>query len=72
MSNGYETKINKWGNSLAIRIPQPLLDQIAATESDAILISVENGKLIITKRKYDLQTLLKDITEDNHPDLIEF
>ena len=61
-------KIAKWGNSLGIRIPKYLLEQIQLQEGDEIDISAENNKLIVTplkRKKYTLDELLEGMTEKN-------
>jgi antitoxin MazE len=62
------TTITKWGNSLAIRIPQNLAKLLQLSEGSKVSISVENGNLIIkpkTRRRYSLDELVKEITPEN-------
>lgn len=35
----------KWGNSLALRVPKSLADEIGASEGKAAEMTVSNGKL---------------------------
>jgi antitoxin MazE len=44
-----KTTIQKWGNSQAIRIPKPLLEEILLKENDPVDIEVENDAIIIRK-----------------------
>ncbi|GAB4239383.1 MAG: AbrB/MazE/SpoVT family DNA-binding domain-containing protein [Stanieria sp.] len=66
-------KIAKWGNSLGIRIPKHLLEQIKLQEGDEIEISATEDRLIVTpvKRiKYSLEELLEGMGEENlHPEI---
>ena len=39
--------LQKWGNSLAVRIPQSLAGQIDVAEGSAILLIVRDGELVI-------------------------
>jgi len=56
-------KVQKWGNSLAVRIPQSLAGQIDVAEGSAIVLIVRNGELVVRpdrSQKLSLNTLLKD------------
>lgn len=62
------TKVQKWGNSLALRIPKPFaLD--AQLENDSLVeISFVKGQIIVTPipaPSWTLDELLASITEDN-------
>ncbi len=59
--------IAKWGNSLAIRIPRSLAEQVHITEGTAINFSVEGNSIVITpqkRKKYTLDELLEGMTCD--------
>ncbi len=62
------TVIQKWGNSLAVRIPRPLAkdSQIhQGTEVDIILV---HGKIMVTPKartKVPLSQLIKKVTKKN-------
>ena len=45
------TLIQKWGNSLGVRIPKVILDSVNWSENEKIVIIVDNGKLVIEKAK---------------------
>ncbi len=55
--------IQKWGNSLALRIPRAFAKETSLAEGTAIDLAVSRGRLVVTprKRKYQLAELLKDI-----------
>ncbi len=62
------SKIQKWGNSLAVRIPSPFVKETGMIYGADVDISVENGKIIVTlqtENEYTLDGLLNDIREDN-------
>jgi antitoxin MazE len=42
-------KIQKWGNSLGIRIPKNVLDELGWKDNEELDIRVSNGKLIIER-----------------------
>ncbi|AFZ37004.1 transcriptional regulator/antitoxin, MazE [Stanieria cyanosphaera PCC 7437] len=61
-------KIAKWGNSLGIRIPKHLAEQVQLQEGDEIEISTAEDKLIVTplkRKKYTLEQLLEGMGEEN-------
>jgi antitoxin MazE len=63
-----KTKVQKWGNSLALRIPKSFVLETALKPDTEVDLSLVEGKLIITplaETAYSLEALLNDITEDN-------
>ncbi|MHC5728321.1 MAG: AbrB/MazE/SpoVT family DNA-binding domain-containing protein [Nostoc sp.] len=60
--------VTKWGNSLAIRIPRAVAEQVHVTEGTDITFSVSGDSIVITPRKrkkYTLDELLEGMTPDN-------
>ncbi len=60
--------IAKWGNSLAVRIPQHLAKEINLAEGSQVQFLLIDGKLIIepiTRRRYSLEELVEAITPEN-------
>lgn len=59
--------VQKWGNSLAIRIPKNITKDTKVEEGSSINIMVENGNIILSpsKKAYSLKELLKNITNEN-------
>jgi antitoxin MazE len=57
----------KWGNSRAIRIPKPILDQAQMHEGDEVEIRVEHGRIAIKplNAKLTLESLVELITPEN-------
>ena len=68
----------KWGNSLALRVPKAFADEIGASDGRAAEMSVSNGKLVIEvtrrrrKRRYAIDELVADITPDNRHEEIDW
>lgn len=63
-----KTKIQKWGNSLALRIPKAFADEVGLQKETPVEVSLDNGNLIITpvsRPKPTLDQLLAKITEEN-------
>ncbi len=63
-----ETRVQKWGNSLALRIPKPLATEVGLEHNSLVELSLVDGKLVITpvvKPALSLEHLLAQVTEDN-------
>lgn len=61
------TRVARWGNSLAVRIPGGLAADLALTEGAGVSISVEGGRLVLQPEnvKPDLLALVAGIRDDN-------
>ena len=61
------TTIQKWGNSLAVRIPKSVSQQIRVNEGDDVELRVEAEGLLVrpARRRYQLSTLVRKITPSN-------
>lgn len=62
------TKIQKWGNGLAIRIPKALAIEAGLSIGSPVELQLVSGEirvLPVHERQYMLDVLLADITEDN-------
>jgi antitoxin MazE len=62
------TKLQKWGNSIAVRIPRGLARDLGVQEGTAVDLKVENGKLLVApvaRAAYSLDELLAGITAAN-------
>ncbi|WZX99572.1 AbrB/MazE/SpoVT family DNA-binding domain-containing protein [Bacillus sp. FSL W7-1360] len=68
------TKVQKWGNSLAIRIPSHFADQLALQPGSEVTLTVEEQVLTLkpNKPKPTLQDLLADVTPENRHAEIDF
>jgi antitoxin MazE len=58
--------INKWGNSLGVRIPQPIANKVGLTAGMTVTIEVVGNTVIISpvQRKYQLNELLVGVTPE--------
>lgn len=68
------TKIQKWGNSLGLRIPKSFAEEAEVEAGSEVNLSVEDGELVIRpirKPKYRLADLLRKVTPDNVHEEIE-
>jgi len=67
------TKLQKWGNSYAVRIPKNLIQDINLSRGSEIEIKYHKQSLIIRPKKqkeYTLKELVKGITPKNRHKLI--
>lgn len=65
---GMRTRVQKWGNSLAVRIPQPFAKESDLTENSPVDVSLRNGKLVIApvrEPEYTLEGLVSRISKKN-------
>ena len=63
-----ETRVQKWGNSLALRIPKPLADEAGLRENSPVELWLRDNTLVIVpvvKPPLDLTQLLAQVTADN-------
>ncbi len=70
------TRVGKWGNSLAIRVPKEEADELHWEPNTPIKTSVVDGMLVIERATiieaptYTLEELLAGITLENlHPEI---
>jgi len=57
--------IQKWGNSLGIRIPKSLAQKAGLAEGTPVEIILGEDAIIIRPRSYSLETLLSGVTPEN-------
>lgn len=63
-----QTKIQKWGNSLGLRIPRSFAAEAQVKEGATVDLSVENGRLLVRPllvRKFALNELLRKVNRRN-------
>lgn len=61
-------KIQKWGNSLALRIPKPFAKETSLGENSAVEVTVRKGTLVVTaisRPDLSLEDLVSRITAKN-------
>jgi antitoxin MazE len=62
------TKIQKWGNSLGLRIPSSYARDVQVGPGSPVQLVVKRGKLVISPlsaRRYDLARLLRKVNPGN-------
>ena len=63
-----KTRVQKWGNSLALRIPKSFATEVGLQKETSVEVSLADGKLVIapvSQPKPTLKQLLAKITKDN-------
>jgi len=63
------TKVQKWGNSLALRIPKAFAEEADVVAESVVELTVDSdGQLIVTPSRapqYELADLLSEISDEN-------
>ncbi|MCX6349397.1 MAG: AbrB/MazE/SpoVT family DNA-binding domain-containing protein [Candidatus Aureabacteria bacterium] len=63
-----QTRIQKWGNSLAVRIPKAFVKEAHLAYGTSVDLSVTDGKIVIdpqTETPYSLEDLLSGVNKHN-------
>jgi antitoxin MazE len=62
------TRVQKWGNSLALRIPKSFATEVGLCENLAVDLSVTKGRLVVqplSEEPLSLADLLRGVTDEN-------
>lgn len=69
------TKVQKWGNSLAVRLPKELTDRFLLYQGKSVLISNDKKSIIIKpvgRQDMSLKEMVKKINRFNRHGEIDF
>lgn len=66
-----QTVIQKWGNSLGVRIPALYAREFDLKNGSAVEILEEEGRLVIVPKRDALEDLLALVTEENRHASVE-
>ena len=61
-------QVQKWGNSLALRIPKPFAEDADVREGTVVDLAVSEGKLVVSparRKKARLKDLLAKVSKRN-------
>ena len=68
--------VQKWGNSLAVRLPRAVAKQVNVHKGSRMDMSLTADKIILSAavdpKKYNLNALLKKVTKKNTHAVISF
>ena len=62
------TKVQKWGNSLAVRIPRSVAQDTHLSSGNSVDMAVQDGRIVIAparRPRFRLDELLKGVTTKN-------
>jgi antitoxin MazE len=63
-----QTRVQKWGNSLALRIPKSFAEEAGLRPDAPVKLSLSKGKLVVeplAQKPFSLAQLLEGVTDDN-------
>ena len=69
-----QTRIQRWGNSLGLRIPRSFAQEVGVGAGSEVDLSVVGGDLVIRpsrRRTYRLKDLLRRVTAKNLHDEVD-
>ena len=62
-------KVQKWGNSLALRLPKALAEEANVQHGSPVEITIRGNKIVIEamreRKRYDLDELLAGVKPEN-------
>ena len=61
MNTKKKIKIQRWGNSNAVRLPHEILDSMGLSSDDEIVISLEGDSIVISKPPPSLKELVDSV-----------
>ena len=70
-----KARIQKWGNSLALRIPKSFATHSNIEQGSVVDLSLDNGRMIVEPAKeqaYSLEELLVRVTKKNLHSEVDF
>jgi antitoxin MazE len=70
-----QVRVQKWGNSLAVRIPKPLAEDAEVMEGTVLNLAVSEGKVVATpvqQKKLSLSELLAKVNKKNLHGEVDF
>lgn len=68
-------QVQKWGNSLALRIPKPVAEEARIKQGTVVNLSLAGGKLVaapVPRGRYTLKKLLAGVRPENVHGEVDF
>jgi antitoxin MazE len=63
-----QTRVQKWGNSLGVRIPRGLAEEVGLDAGTEVILSAKDGQLVVkpaAPTRLSLDDLLAGVSEGN-------
>lgn len=74
-----QVRISRWGNSLAIRLPKAVADNLDLAEGQSVTLDIEDGSVRLTpvgQRKYptlaEMVSEMKRLGPENEPETVDW
>lgn len=67
-----KTRIKKWGNSYAVRIPSLVIRELGVSLDDEVEMEVGRRGVFIKKPRKTLKEMMKNMGKDNIPEELEW
>jgi antitoxin MazE len=70
-----KTRVQKWGNSLAVRIPAAMAHELSICDGTAVEVRLVDGELRLSPAglpELDIDDLIAAITQENKHEAIDF
>jgi antitoxin MazE len=64
--------LQKWGNSVGVRLPKPMLAQLGLAEGAQVDVLLEGDHLVIRPARLKLADLLAQCTPENRPEPVDW
>jgi antitoxin MazE len=67
--------LHRWGNSVGLRVPKPMLEQLGLAEGAQVHVRVEGNRLVIEPvrpKRMSMEELLKGFTPDDQPGEVDW
>jgi antitoxin MazE len=65
-----KTRVQKWGNSLGVRIPKSFAAEIGIDRDSSVQMMIDEGAIVIVPERepsWTLEALLAGVTDENKP-----
>jgi antitoxin MazE len=68
-----QVKVSKWGNSMAFRLPQAIVETANLEEGTLLEVKLDQGNIVATPVKpITLDEILNGVTPENYGSLVDF
>ena len=69
------SRVQKWGNSLAVRIPKAFATDLGLVLESEVDLTIEDGRFVLRPLvvpRFELKALLEQVREENIHDEVDF